>query len=59
MTKGLKLKLSALSGLGFLLLMVLITVKVMHPETLIFWFICETIGAAFVAAGVYNELRRL
>lgn len=58
MSKRMKLEISALCGLTLLLLLVLITTQVMQPETFIFWFICETIGSTFLAAGVYNELRR-
>lgn len=58
MSKALRVKISALAGLFMLLLAVVVTVKVMHPDTFVFWFIAEAVGAVVTMFGVNDALRK-
>ena len=58
MSKSLRIKISVLTGLALLLLAIIVTVKVMHPDTFVFWFVAETICAIMAMFGVNDAIRK-
>lgn len=58
MAKKLRIKVSVLTGLVFLLAAVLVTVNVMHPDTFAFWFAAEAVIAVVTMFGVNDAIRK-
>lgn len=58
MAKKLRIKVSVLTGLVFLLAAALVTKAYMHPDTLAFWFAAETVVAIVMMFGVNDAIRK-
>lgn len=58
MAKKLRIKVSVLTGLVFLLAAALVTKTYMHPDTLAFWFAAETVVAVVMMFGVNDAIRK-